>query len=824
MKKQFFRVKQLADQTFLRADKSEVLNNEELQVADQKIEYLRTALSAIIKRIPHSGQNNDIDKRKKSIEHHLASVFFEQSTRKNEQGDLQELPNVLFCATLKKCAMAEQDLAREYADHEKQVEDLVSAPIQLLLDSDFHNILKQKRNLSKYILDKDSASNRYHATKKEALRDDMEEADYKVEQSRDALAYEMFSLLAKENDLAGYMLQILKCQRAYHDSALKHLESVIPELEKQIGDSSVKRVYGIPLQDHLRVTNKKIALPLEICITLLQKHGLHEEGLFRIAGSMSRVKRLKSSIDSGCFSPKLIPEYQDMHVLASALKMYLRELPDPLLTSKLYNEWLQSMQKPESERLDIVKGLIASLPRENRDNLAFLIQFLSELSRHPQNKMSSSNIAIVVAPNLLWDKEEAMNMGNCAASSMLVELFIKEVHTLFPEDVSKFVTFSWFDDEGGFTRSTIDLNASTENISVSESPKPSSRKKKTPAPGPPNNFARTDQDLVQNEKNSMSSSYPSGSSTLNRPQKPRENPKPKTSIGVNTDDRKMSLSQEETHKPEVIKPPPLVNLDSSKTVAHKVITEPATPVQVSKAKPVQPVVAQNACDNKNFKTTITHSLVQDGVCQKPIAAPRSIDTGVKRSSSIKIDLKQPEIAEVTLRRPEIIAAKPEVPARPASLTKRPSMDLDPTLHRTQCSVYSLANKQQPSYVNVQNRNEKFQPGHDNKIAEKERFLGHQPLKFDDINSNSKTGLPPKAIKGQEKSDASKSNEDLGDLGEKLNGNQKTSHVRTRSDGNLIELSESLAQTPPSPRSLNKPTQPPPPPPVSVKKEPDSTDL
>lgn len=63
----------------------------------------------------------------------------------------------------------------------------------------------------------------------------MEEADYKVEQSRDALAYEMFSLLARENDLAGYMLQILKCQRAYHECALKHLTDVIPQLEKQIG-------------------------------------------------------------------------------------------------------------------------------------------------------------------------------------------------------------------------------------------------------------------------------------------------------------------------------------------------------------------------------------------------------------------------------------------------------------------------------------------------------------------------------------------------------------------------------------------------------------
>lgn len=592
----------------------------------------------------------------------------------------------------------------------------------------------------------------------------------------------------------------------------------------------MKPVYGVPLREHLRVTGKRIALPLEICITFLLKHGLREEGLLRIVGGSSKVKRLKSSIDSGCFSPKPIPEYQDVHVLASALKMYLRELPDPLLTSTMYKDWMQSMQRPETERLEIVKNLISKLPQANRDNLAYLIQFLSELSRHPQNKMSSSNIAIVIAPNLLWDKEESlMNMGNCATTNMLVELFIKEVQTLFPDDVSRLVTFNWEDNHSG----TFEY-ASNENISVAESPKPNSRKKKTPAPGPPNNFSRTDQDLDSiHERNAMSASYPSGSSTLNRPQKPKENPKPKITIGINTEERKKSL--EETHKTTGS----LVNLDN-KTVGHKVITEPATPVQVSKAKPVQPIIAQNAnCDSQNFKTTVIHSVNQQENA-KPIAAPRiSLDNErggatVSRSSSIKIDLmtKSTPESDVQLRRPDVVTSKPEVPARPASLTKRPSENnIDPTVHRTQCSVYSVANKQQPSYVNVQNRSEKFQPGHDNLIAEKEKFLGHTPRptsienKFD-FNLNSKAGLPPKCTR-VEKSDTSKSNENLGDIGEKINGNQKTSHVRTRSDGNLIELSDnSLLQTPPSPRSLNKPTQPPPPPPVSLirKEPPDSTDL
>lgn len=63
----------------------------------------------------------------------------------------------------------------------------------------------------------------------------MEEAELKVEQCRDSLAAEMFSLLRRESDFAQYMLQLVKLQRAYHESAIHTLEQLIPELEKEIG-------------------------------------------------------------------------------------------------------------------------------------------------------------------------------------------------------------------------------------------------------------------------------------------------------------------------------------------------------------------------------------------------------------------------------------------------------------------------------------------------------------------------------------------------------------------------------------------------------------
>lgn len=78
----------------------------------------------------------------------------------------QEKECQLFQHILKEAGRVEQDLAKEYAEHELKVEEMVCAPLQKVLDHEFPNILKHKRNLSKYCLDKDSATNRYQVNKK----------------------------------------------------------------------------------------------------------------------------------------------------------------------------------------------------------------------------------------------------------------------------------------------------------------------------------------------------------------------------------------------------------------------------------------------------------------------------------------------------------------------------------------------------------------------------------------------------------------------------------------------------------------------------------
>jgi len=72
------------------------------------------------------------------------------------------------------------------------------------------------------------------ATKIENLREELEDAESKVEQCRDHLAAEMFQLMSRETELAQTIIQYVKLQRAYHESAMHCLEELIPGLESYI--------------------------------------------------------------------------------------------------------------------------------------------------------------------------------------------------------------------------------------------------------------------------------------------------------------------------------------------------------------------------------------------------------------------------------------------------------------------------------------------------------------------------------------------------------------------------------------------------------------
>ena len=95
---------------------------------------------------------------------------------------------------------------------------------------------------------------------------------------------------------------------------------------------------------------------------------------------------------------------KDIHSVSSLLKMYFRELPDPVCTFSLYDRFVSAVQSTDEddERSCELRKVLGCLPRPNHRTLASLVKHLHRVSLHSESTgMTARNLAIVWAPNLL---------------------------------------------------------------------------------------------------------------------------------------------------------------------------------------------------------------------------------------------------------------------------------------------------------------------------------------------------------------------------------------------------------------------------------------
>uniref|UniRef100_UPI003AAA3C23 rho GTPase-activating protein 17a isoform X1 n=1 Tax=Centroberyx gerrardi TaxID=166262 RepID=UPI003AAA3C23 len=422
------------------------------------------------------------------------------------------------------CGDAENRLASELMQHELQLEKDVLDPLNQLAEVDIPNILKQRKQLAKLVLDYDSARARWlQATKSiisgtntqaltakaDLLKEEVDEAMNKVELCKDQLAADMYNFFSKEGDYARYYVMLLEAQADYHRKSLTVLESVLPTIQDQQDSWTEKPAFGTGLDEHLKRSSREIALPIEACVMMLLETGMKEEGLFRIAAGASKLKKLKAALD--CSTSQLEEFYSDPHAVAGALKSYLRELPEPLMTFQLYDEWIQasSVSDPD-KRLQALWVVCDQLPKNNKTNLRYLVKFLAKLAQDSEvNKMTPSNIAIVLGPNLLWAKTEGSLAEMAAATSVhvvtIIEPIIQHADWFFPEDVE-------FNVSGMFAMPTPPSNHNNHldyDCSTIERKRPGSMV------GPENDAMRKDSTP---NKHSDHSTLRRGSNTLGRKQ------------------------------------------------------------------------------------------------------------------------------------------------------------------------------------------------------------------------------------------------------------------------------------------------------------------
>ncbi|KAL6257467.1 hypothetical protein P5V15_011037 [Pogonomyrmex californicus] len=177
-----------------------------------------------------------------------------------------------------------------------------------------------------------------------------------------------------------------------------------------------ERVFGCDLGEHLLNSGQDVPTVLTCCAEFIEKHGL-VDGIYRLSGVTSNIQKLRNAFDEDRVPALHSDEsiLQDIHSVASLLKMYFRELPNPLCTYQLYSTFVNAVQAgSDAERLRRMRDAVRKLPPPHYRTLEYLMRHLVRVAaRGTETGMTPRNVAIVWAPNLLRCKE--LEVGGVAA-------------------------------------------------------------------------------------------------------------------------------------------------------------------------------------------------------------------------------------------------------------------------------------------------------------------------------------------------------------------------------------------------------------------------
>ncbi|XP_050320704.1 GTPase-activating protein CdGAPr isoform X1 [Bactrocera neohumeralis] len=199
-----------------------------------------------------------------------------------------------------------------------------------------------------------------------------------------------------------------------------------------------ERVFSCDLSEHLLNSGQEIPMVLKCCAEFIEEYGI-VDGIYRLSGITSNIQKLRRAFDEERIPDLGNPEMkQDIHAVSSLLKMYFRELPNPLCTYQLYDNFVEAIQeKSESnERLRLMKETVLKLPPPHYRTLKYLAEHLNRISQHSaRTSMNDKNLAIVWAPNLL--RSPALESGGVAAlrgvgvQAVVTEYLIRNCHNIF---------------------------------------------------------------------------------------------------------------------------------------------------------------------------------------------------------------------------------------------------------------------------------------------------------------------------------------------------------------------------------------------------------
>jgi len=164
-------------------------------------------------------------------------------------------------------------------------------------------------------------------------------------------------------------------------------------------------VFGVPFELAVQRSGricKELPDVLVLCCSYIERHGLEEEGLFRLSGSLREVALLRGAFQKG-ESPNM-DDIGDPHVVTGALKLYFRELPESLFARR-------PGAPTEPHPGGPYKTLLGQLHEGRRKAIQLLFGLLAKVAaKSSKNKMNPNNLAIVFSPTLQAANDIVVNL------------------------------------------------------------------------------------------------------------------------------------------------------------------------------------------------------------------------------------------------------------------------------------------------------------------------------------------------------------------------------------------------------------------------------
>jgi hypothetical protein len=178
---------------------------------------------------------------------------------------------------------------------------------------------------------------------------------------------------------------------------------------------------------------------VRMCLKAIEEKGLREQGLYRNCGVTSKVQRLMQlALDKRKGTLEKLNLQDDSEwetkTISSAVKTFLRNLPEPLMTFELHNLFINAAKLDDiQQRVNHIHYYVYKLPESHRKMLEIIIRHLRIVADNcNENLMTVGNLGVCFGPTLLRPQEETMAaIMDIKFCNVVVEVLISNCQTIF---------------------------------------------------------------------------------------------------------------------------------------------------------------------------------------------------------------------------------------------------------------------------------------------------------------------------------------------------------------------------------------------------------